>query len=188
MIVAIVGIETYFGTRMGKYRVLDALATLAFAYPPRAAFFTSRARGVPAAHRARSRSIRPRRSARMRARWARASSFRRAIALTPSTPMPTASAISGPTGTTSSAASRTTSRSTAGAPASPSWSRPRGPSASRDRSPATASISATPSARWPSWATCSRRRCRPTRRRRRIRSRPQAAGRSIGSATTTSTS
>ncbi len=41
MIVAIVGIETYFGTRMGRYRVLDALATLAFAYPPRAPFFTS---------------------------------------------------------------------------------------------------------------------------------------------------
>ena len=41
MIVAIVGIETYFGTRMGRYRVVDALATLAFAYPPRASFFTS---------------------------------------------------------------------------------------------------------------------------------------------------
>jgi membrane-bound lytic murein transglycosylase B len=41
MIVAIVGIETYFGTRMGRYRVLDALATLAFAYPPRSTFFTS---------------------------------------------------------------------------------------------------------------------------------------------------
>ena len=41
MIVSIVGIETYFGTRMGRYRVLDALATLAFAYPPRAQFFTS---------------------------------------------------------------------------------------------------------------------------------------------------
>jgi membrane-bound lytic murein transglycosylase B len=41
MIVAIVGVETYFGTRMGKYRVLDALATLAFAFPPRAAFFSS---------------------------------------------------------------------------------------------------------------------------------------------------
>jgi membrane-bound lytic murein transglycosylase B len=41
MIVAIVGIETFFGTRMGRYRVLDALATLAFAYPPRSAFFTS---------------------------------------------------------------------------------------------------------------------------------------------------
>ncbi|HEX6993797.1 MAG TPA: lytic murein transglycosylase B [Gammaproteobacteria bacterium] len=41
IIVAIVGIETYFGTRMGNYRVLDALATLAFAYPPRASFFAS---------------------------------------------------------------------------------------------------------------------------------------------------
>ena len=39
MLVAIVGVETYFGQRMGKYRVLDALATLAFAYPPRAKFF-----------------------------------------------------------------------------------------------------------------------------------------------------
>lgn len=41
MLVAIIGVETFFGTRMGRYRVLDALATLAFAYPPRSAFFTS---------------------------------------------------------------------------------------------------------------------------------------------------
>jgi membrane-bound lytic murein transglycosylase B len=41
IVVAIVGIETYFGTRMGRFRVLDALATLAFAYPPRSAFFSS---------------------------------------------------------------------------------------------------------------------------------------------------
>jgi membrane-bound lytic murein transglycosylase B len=41
MILAIIGIETFFGTRMGRYRVLDALATLAFAYPPRATFFAS---------------------------------------------------------------------------------------------------------------------------------------------------
>ena len=41
IIVAIVGVETFFGTRMGRYRVLDALATLAFAYPPRATFFAS---------------------------------------------------------------------------------------------------------------------------------------------------
>lgn len=41
MILAIVGVETYFGTRMGRYRVIDALATLAFAYPPRAQFFAS---------------------------------------------------------------------------------------------------------------------------------------------------
>ncbi|HEX7081767.1 MAG TPA: lytic murein transglycosylase B [Gammaproteobacteria bacterium] len=41
ILVAIVGVETYFGRRMGSYRVLDALATLAFAYPPRADFFAS---------------------------------------------------------------------------------------------------------------------------------------------------
>jgi len=41
IVVAILGIETYFGRRMGSWRVLDALATLAFAYPPRASFFTS---------------------------------------------------------------------------------------------------------------------------------------------------
>jgi membrane-bound lytic murein transglycosylase B len=39
MLVAIVGVETYFGQRPGKYRVIDSLATLAFAYPPRAKFF-----------------------------------------------------------------------------------------------------------------------------------------------------
>lgn len=41
ILVAILGVETYFGRRMGSYRVLDSLATLAFAYPPRSAFFTS---------------------------------------------------------------------------------------------------------------------------------------------------
>jgi membrane-bound lytic murein transglycosylase B len=39
MLVAIVGVETFFGRITGRYRVLDALATLAFAYPPRAKFF-----------------------------------------------------------------------------------------------------------------------------------------------------
>jgi membrane-bound lytic murein transglycosylase B len=41
MILAIVGIESLFGERMGRYRVLDSLSTLAFAYPPRASFFAS---------------------------------------------------------------------------------------------------------------------------------------------------
>jgi len=40
-VLAIVGVETYFGRTMGHYRVLDALATLAFDYPPRAEFFRS---------------------------------------------------------------------------------------------------------------------------------------------------
>jgi membrane-bound lytic murein transglycosylase B len=38
-IVAIVGVETLYGERMGRYRVIDALSTLAFAYPPRSEFF-----------------------------------------------------------------------------------------------------------------------------------------------------
>jgi membrane-bound lytic murein transglycosylase B len=41
IIVAIIGIETLFGQRMGTYRVLDSLSTLAFAYPPRSSFFAS---------------------------------------------------------------------------------------------------------------------------------------------------
>ena len=39
ILVAILGVETYYGRQTGGYRVLDALSTLAFHYPPRAAFF-----------------------------------------------------------------------------------------------------------------------------------------------------
>jgi membrane-bound lytic murein transglycosylase B len=39
-IVAILGVETKYGRITGHYRVLDALATLAFDYPPRHAYFT----------------------------------------------------------------------------------------------------------------------------------------------------
>ena len=39
VIAAIIGVETRYGTYTGKYRVLDALATLGFDYAPRAKFF-----------------------------------------------------------------------------------------------------------------------------------------------------
>ncbi|MGH8169058.1 MAG: lytic murein transglycosylase B [Steroidobacteraceae bacterium] len=40
-IIAILGAETYYGRITGSYRVLDALSTLAFDYPPRARYFRS---------------------------------------------------------------------------------------------------------------------------------------------------
>jgi membrane-bound lytic murein transglycosylase B len=38
-VVAIIGVETLYGRNTGRFRVVDALATLAFDYPPRAEFF-----------------------------------------------------------------------------------------------------------------------------------------------------
>ncbi len=39
-LLAITGVETFFGRIMGRHRVLDALTTLAFDYPPRSDYFT----------------------------------------------------------------------------------------------------------------------------------------------------
>ena len=39
ILVGIIGVETYYGRITGGFRVLDALSTLAFHYPPRAKFF-----------------------------------------------------------------------------------------------------------------------------------------------------
>jgi membrane-bound lytic murein transglycosylase B len=39
ILLGIVGVETFYGEITGKYRVIDALSTLAFDYPPRSQFF-----------------------------------------------------------------------------------------------------------------------------------------------------
>ncbi|MFQ5659532.1 MAG: lytic murein transglycosylase B [Gammaproteobacteria bacterium] len=39
ILVAIIGVETRYGKNTGKFKVIDSLATLAFDYPKRAAFF-----------------------------------------------------------------------------------------------------------------------------------------------------
>lgn len=41
VILAILGVETKYGTNQGSFRVIDALATLGFDYPQRATFFRS---------------------------------------------------------------------------------------------------------------------------------------------------
>ncbi len=41
IVVAIIGVETRYGRHKGGWRVMDALSTLAFAYPKRAKFFRS---------------------------------------------------------------------------------------------------------------------------------------------------
>ena len=41
IIIAILGVETRYGGNVGGYRVIDALSTLAFRYPPRSKFFRS---------------------------------------------------------------------------------------------------------------------------------------------------
>ena len=44
IISAIIGVETYYGKFLGKYRVIDALVTLGFDYPRRADFFSDELR------------------------------------------------------------------------------------------------------------------------------------------------
>lgn len=46
IITAILGVETFYGTRTGTYPAIDALSTLAFDYPPRSEFFRRELRNL----------------------------------------------------------------------------------------------------------------------------------------------
>ena len=109
VVVAIIGVETRYGDNMGSYRVIDALATLAFDYPPRGDFFAREQEQFW-----RSRAPTP-------ARWAWGSSYRAASAPTRSISTATRVPISGRAGPTRSAASRTTSAGTDGSTVPRSW-------------------------------------------------------------------
>ena len=98
-VIGILGVETSYGRITGRYRVLDALATLAFDYPPRQDFFRSELQHFLLLSREESVIRRPR-SARTPARWARRSSCPPATATSRSTATATASATCGTAGTT----------------------------------------------------------------------------------------
>ena len=57
-LVAVLGVETQYGRVTGHYRVIDALATLGFDYPPRADLFPQASSHSSCCSRTRRASIR----------------------------------------------------------------------------------------------------------------------------------
>ena len=95
VIIGILGAETFFGRITGKYRVVDALSTLAFDYPPRATLLPRRTRAVPAARERGKAGYRVGPGLLRRRDGRRRSSCRAVTAPTPWTATATAGATSG---------------------------------------------------------------------------------------------
>ncbi len=116
IIVAIIGVETRYGRNVGSYRVLDALTHARVRLSAAQRLLPRRTHRVSVACARRGHRPALADRARMPARWATASSFRRASATMRSISTATASATSGRIRKTRSAAWRTISASTAGPP------------------------------------------------------------------------
>lgn len=93
IIAAIIGVETFYGTRQGNFRVLDSLATLAFDYPQRPLFWRE-LKAFFALTRTEQLDP-PALKVPMPAPWATASLFPPATCITPLMAMAMASAIYG---------------------------------------------------------------------------------------------
>ena len=113
-VVAIIGVETFYGRNTGNWRVVDALTTLAFDYPPRAGFFRNELEQYLLFARAAGRRCVLGARARTPAPSACRSSCRAARAPTPSILTATGASTCRKGVSTRSAAWRISSRSTAG--------------------------------------------------------------------------
>jgi membrane-bound lytic murein transglycosylase B len=152
IVVAIMGVETGYGKVTGKYRVIDALSTLAFHYPPRAKFFRGELKQLFLLGGKHLAYPIDECAAPTQARWAGASSCRRASRSGRWTKTATAASTCGIRCPTSARASPTISPSTAGRRANPSpCARSRRPM--RKRSPIPASSRSIPCSRWKPGAT-----------------------------------
>ena len=165
-VVAIIGVETFYGRNTGSCRVVDALTTLAFDYPPRADFFRSELEQyLLFARDARRRRVLGARLLRRRDRHAAVHAEQHARA-TRSTSTATAASTCGRAAPTRSAASPTSSSCTAGSATPTCWSTRAWPAT---RGAPIADGGSSRSIRWPSCARPASSSIRRSPRARRWR-------------------